>query len=188
MNEPQVQPPHEIQTERLILRSARAGDGLALRDAIGVSLTEFYPWLSFSAELSDLEALERVSRLGETAFLEDEFYIWRVWEPDGLLVGSVDLHSFNRAVPSCEIGFWLRTDRTGQGFAQEFVAAAIEIAHKTLNVERIEACCDVRNERSWRLVERLGFAFEGIARNSDRDAAGELCSMKVYGLVRTSHR
>ena len=188
MTESPIQPPHEIRTERLILRSARAGDGPALRLAIGVSLNEFFPWLSFSAQLDDHETLERVSQLAQSKFLEGEFYVWRVWEPDGLLVGTVDLRSTNRAVPSCEIGYWLRSDRTGRGLAQEFVTAAIEIAQKTLKVERIEARCDVRNEPSWRLVERLGFSFEGIARNDDRDAAGELCSTKVYALVRAAPR
>lgn len=85
--------------------------------------------------------MERVSRLAQSQFLEGESYVWRVWEPDGQLVGSVDLHSINRAVPSCEIGFWLRSDRTGRGLAQEFATAAIEIAHKTLKVERIEVSC-----------------------------------------------
>jgi RimJ/RimL family protein N-acetyltransferase len=185
MTEPPIQPPHEVRTERLILRSARAGDGPGLRLAIGVSLNEFFPWLSFSAQLSDHETLERVSRLGQAKFLEGEFYVWRVWEPGGQLVGTVDLHSINRAVPSCEIGFWLRSDRTGRGLAQEFVTAAIEIAHNTLKVERIEARCDQRNERAWHLVERLGFAFEGLARDEYGDAAGELCSRKVYALVRS---
>ena len=186
MTESAIQPPHEIRTERLILRSARAGDGPALRLAIGVSLNEFFPWLSFSAQLDDQETFERVSQLGQTKFLEGEFYVWRVWEQDGLLVGTVDLRWINRAVPSCEIGFWLRSDRTGRGFAQEFVTTAIKIAHKTLKVERIEARCDVRNQPSWRFVERLGFAFEGIARLDNRDAAGELCSTKVYALVRNT--
>ena len=178
-----IQPPHEVRTKRLILRSARAGDGSALREAIRVSLDDFFPWLSFSAQLSDRGTMERVSRLAQQNFLNDEFYVWRAWEPDGLLVGSVDLHSFNRAVPSCEIGYWVRSDRTGRGLAQEFVSAVIEIAQKVLKVERIEARCDVRNEPSWRLVERLGFSFEGIACHDDRDAAGELCSNKVYTLV-----
>lgn len=185
MAESSIRPPHEIHTERLILRSARAGDGPALREAIGVSLAEFFPWLSFSAQLSDHETMEHVSRLAQDNFQEGEFYVWRVWEPDGLLVGSVDLHSFDYAVPSCEIGYWLRSDRTGHGLAKEFVTAAIEAAQETLKIMRIEARCDVRNEPSWHLAERLGFEFEGIARNDSRDAAGELCSSKVYALVRS---
>ena len=146
----------------------------------------FFPWLSFSAQISDHETMERVSRLAQENFDEGRFYVWRVWDSDGLMVGSVDLHSFNHTVPSCEIGYWLRSDRTGRGFAQEFVAAAIDSAHETLRIERIEARCDVRNEPSWRLAERLGFEFEGIARNDSRDAAGELCSSKIYSLVRRS--
>ena len=177
-------PPHEVLTDRLILRSARAGDGPALREAISVSLDDFFPWLPFSAELSDVETMERISRLAQDKFLEDEFYVWRAWEPDGLLVGSVDLHSFNHRVPSCEIGFWTRSDRAGRGLAREFVTAAIEIAQNTLGMHRIEARCDARNERAWRFVERLGFEFEGIARDDDRNAAGDLCSTKVYALLR----
>lgn len=188
MTESKTAPAHELSTERVILRSARAGDGAALREAIGVSLDDFFPWLSFSKKLDDLETFENVSQLGERKFLEDEFYIWRVWEPNGSLVGSVDLHSINRAVPSCEIGYWVRSDRSGRGLAQEFVNAAIEIAQNTIKVERIEARCDLRNERSWRLAEKLGFEFEGLARNDSRDAAGELCSTKIYGLLSSTSR
>jgi len=183
MPDSSIRPPLEIQTERLILRSARAGDGPALREAISVSLNEFFPWLSFSAELSDLETMERVSQLGQDEFQEGKSHVWRVWEPSGLMVGTVDLHSLNHSVPSCEIGYWLRSDRTKQGLAQEFVTAAIKIAHETLKVRRIEARCDSRNEKSWRLAERLGFELEGTARHDSRDAAGELCSTRIYALV-----
>ena len=183
MSEAPIRPPHEIRTERLVLRSARAGDGYALREAISVSLQDFFPWLPFSAQLSDHETMERVSRLAGKSFLEGEFYVWRAWGPEGLLVGSVDLHSFNHAVASCQIGYWLRSGRTGQGLAKEMVQAAIEVARNALKVQRIEARCDTRNERAWRLAERLGFTLEGIAHNDELDAAGQPCSNKVYVLV-----
>ncbi len=177
------QPPKEIHTERLLLRSARAGDGGALRQAIAVSLNEFFPWLSFSAELGDPQTMERVSQLAERKFAEGEFYVWRAWDVDDVLVGSVDLHSFDRAVPKCEIGYWLRSDRTGRGLARELVSAVIEVAQRDLGVLRIEARCDERNERSWHLVEQLGFSFEGTLRHDERDAAGDLCSNRVYALL-----
>lgn len=175
-----TKPPKEIATERLMLRSARKTDAAALHRAIEVSLAEFYPWLPFSAQLSDLQTMERVSALGEAKFAEEEFYVWRVWEPNGDMVGTVDLHSIKRHVPSCEIGYWVRSDRTGRGYAKELVTAAMQVAHQTLNMLRVEARCDVRNERSWQLAQRLGFSLEGIARNDSRDAAGDLCSTRVY--------
>jgi ribosomal-protein-serine acetyltransferase len=178
--------PHEIRTERLILRSGRAGDGPALHQALAVSLPDFFPWLSFSAQLADVATLERVSMQAQLKFVAGEFYVWRAWDPDGqTLVATVDLHSIDRSVPRCEIGYWLRSDRTGHGLAQEAVSAVIDVAWEHLRALRIEARCDVRNERSWRFAEGLGFAFEGIARNDDRDAAGALCSSKVYALTHT---
>lgn len=175
-------PPHQIQTQRLTLRSGRAGDGAALRDLIGVSLNEFFPWLSFSKELESIEKMEEVSQYCEDKFQAGEFYVWRAWESDEVMVGSVDLHSFDATNECCEIGYWLRTDRTGRGLAKEFVNAVIKVAHENLHVKRIEARCDVRNERAWRLAESLGFKLESIAENDGRDAAGQVCSHKIYVL------
>ena len=188
MVEPPIEPPIEVRTARLVLRFARTGDGPALHEAIAVPLNEFFPWLSFSAKLSDVETLENVSQRAETAILAGEFYVWRVWDSNGLMIGSIDVHTINRAVPSCHIGYLLRSDRTGLGYAQEFVTAAIDVAFDCLKVERIEVRCDERNVRSWRLAERLGFSLEGVARNSDRDAASVLSSEKVNAILRVNRR
>ena len=177
--------PDEIRTPHLLLRSARPGDAPALYDAIESSLPEFFPWLAFSAKQPDLETLERVSTEAQEKFAAHEFFVWRVWEPDGnTMVGTVDLHSIHLDAPSCEIGFWMRTSHTGRGLAKEAVNAIIDVALEHLGALRIEARCDTRNERACRFIERLGFVFEGIARNDDRDAAGQLCSTRVYALTR----
>ncbi len=177
--------PMEIRTERIWLRSGRPGDEQALLEAIDSSLPELFPWTSFSAKPSDLATLEEVCRRSAEKFAAAEFFVWRLWEPDGrTMIGTVSLHSIDRAVPSAELGFWMRTSHTGKGLAREAVEAVLEVAWRDLDALRIEARCDTRNERSWRLVERLGFELEGIARNDDRDAAGELCSTRVYARLR----
>lgn len=127
--------------------------------------------------------MESVSVLGQNKFDAEEAYVWRVWNDDNLMIGSVDMSPINLNVPSYEIGYWLRSDQTGQGLATEFVSAAIGIARDTFLAERLEARCDVRNERSCRLVERLGFVCEGIARYENRDAAGRLCDTRIYGFL-----
>ena len=181
--------PEEIRTQRLLLRSGRPGDGPALYAAIETSLPDLFPWLSFSARMSDVETLESVSRVAQEKFAAREFFVWRVWKPDGeTMIGTVDLHSIDWDVPCCEIGFWMRSSHTGLGLAQEAVRAVIQVAWESLGAFRIEARCDTRNERSWRLVERLAFEFEGVARHDDRDAAGTLCSTRVYALTRDEDR
>ena len=179
--------PREIVTERTVLRSARPGDAPALHEAIATSRAEFFPWLSFSAKVPQLDTLERVSREAGEEFDQGTFYVWRVWEPDGsTMIGTVDLHGIDRDVPKCEVGYWLRTSHTGRGLAREAVAAVMDVARESLGAVRIEARCDPRNERSWRLAERLGFTFEGVARHDDRDAAGELCDTRVYAWIADS--
>lgn len=176
--------PREIVTGRTILRSVRPGDAPALLEALATSRAELFPWLSFSAAAPRLDVLEHVSREGQEKFDAGEFYVWRVWEPDGsAMIGTVDLHTIDRDVPKCEIGYWLRTSHTGRGLAREAVAAVMDVARECLGAVRIEARCDVRNERSWRLAERLGFTLEGVARRDDRDAAGELCDTRVYAWI-----
>ena len=178
--------PTEIETDRLTLRSARPGDGPELRRAISSSQREFLPWFPFAREIKDEDTYEAVATLGAEQFAASECYIWRAWEPGGSMVGSVDLHTINLRVPSCCIGYWVRSDRTRRGYAREIVHAAIQVAFNVLNVVRIEARCDERNERSWRFAEALGFRYEGTAHQDDRDADNTLCNSRVYALFPAS--
>ena len=77
--------PQEIRTERLLLRSGRAGDGPALQAAIETSLPDLFPWLSFSGRMPDLDALEHVSIEAGKKFAARDFFVWRAWEPKGPL-------------------------------------------------------------------------------------------------------
>ena len=176
--------PEELRTERLLLRVGRPGDGPALQDAIETSLPDLFPWVPFSGRPCDPETMEAVSRDAQEKFAAGEYFVWRVWEPGGgLLIGTIDLHAIDWSVPCCEIGYWMRSSHAGRGLAAEAVRAVVRCAREALGMMRIEARCDPRNERSWRLVERLGFALEGVARHDDRDAAGDLCSTRVYALT-----
>ena len=178
--------PREIETERLTLRSARPGDGPELRRAINRSQREFLPWFPFASEIKDEETYEAVAKLGAEQFAAAECYIWRAWEPGGAMVGSVDLHTINLRVPSCCIGYWVRSDRTRRGYAQEIVRAALQVAFDVLKVVRVEARCDERNQPSWRFAEALGFQYEGTAHHDDRDADHALCNSRVYALFPAS--
>jgi [ribosomal protein S5]-alanine N-acetyltransferase len=63
-----------------------------------------------------------------------------------------------------ELGFALGREHWGRGTALEAVAAIIDWSFRTLGLHRLEADVDPRNERSLRLLERLGFRREGYLR------------------------
>jgi ribosomal-protein-alanine N-acetyltransferase len=77
----------------------------------------------------------------------------------GAFVGVVGLAWFTLDVPICpvvELGWRLPQAMWGKGYATEAARAAIDFGFRELGLERIVAFTVPRNERSWRVMERLG--------------------------------
>ncbi|HEV2817562.1 MAG TPA: GNAT family N-acetyltransferase [Allosphingosinicella sp.] len=55
-----------------------------------------------------------------------------------------------------EVGWRLREDAWGQGYAKEAAIASLDFAFETLRAERVVAITFRGNEPSWGLMERLG--------------------------------
>lgn len=58
------------------------------------------------------------------------------------------------------LGWVFHPDHTGKGHATEAVRAVIDLAFGPLQLRRVTAYCFADNERSWRLMERLGMRRE----------------------------
>lgn len=109
---------------------------------------------------------------------------------DDVLLGTCRLFHFESEHRRAEIGFALRRGDWGRGLASEAVAAVLDFAFGPLSLIRVEADVDPRNERSIRLLERLGFQREGLLRNR-YIIAGEIQGTLFLGLLReewTAHR
>ncbi len=70
------------------------------------------------------------------------------------------------------IGYALRRDVWGSGFAGELVALLRDFAFGPLGVHRLEARVDVDNAASIRVLERAGFRLEGRVRHDYRGPDG----------------
>ncbi|MFD4556530.1 GNAT family N-acetyltransferase [Streptomyces sp. NPDC058469] len=77
---------------------------------------------------------------------------------DGCLLGDVAVNR-QPGGGEAEIGFSLARDRQGHGYASEAVRAVLDDLFGT-GLRTVSAECDVRNQRSARLLERIGFEFE----------------------------
>jgi len=75
-----------------------------------------------------------------------------------------------------DIGFSLLPDYWSQGYAMEAASAVMQYARESLGLGRILAITSPHNERSGRLLARLGFTFERKIRMS---ADGE--ELKLFG-------
>jgi RimJ/RimL family protein N-acetyltransferase len=157
--------PTEYHTARLVLRRWCADDAVRLQPILEANVAHLKPWIpSRVAEPASIERLGE--RLAGFASAFDEGREWRygIFTRDvHELLGEVGL--FPRAATGrvpfeladrLEIGYFLRNDATGQGFATEAAQGALEIA-MALGVSRIEIRCDERNAASAAVPRRLGF-------------------------------
>lgn len=102
-------------------------------------------------------------------FAED-FAAGRSWRfaaidaASGELLGELDLFARDAAArvtldraDRAEIGYWLRSDRTGVGYATEGARAMIDVARTIPRFTQVEIRCDPRNASSAAVPARLGF-------------------------------
>lgn len=180
--------PATIDTERLVLRPPRAGDGALLHAAIAESLAELrrhlasLPWV---AGEQTIESAEAWCRNSEANFLGRRDLPFLVLErATGQLVGAAGLHRTVWSTPKTEIGYWGRTSRARNGFIGEAVTALARYAFDHLRAVRIEIVTDEENAPSRRLAERCGFVLEGVLRNERRAPDGTLRNTCIYARTR----
>jgi ribosomal-protein-alanine N-acetyltransferase len=86
--------------------------------------------------------------------------------PHGAVLGSVSITNVIRGpLQACALGYNLARRLEGQGFMREAVSAVIDHVWDVMRLHRIEAAYVPANERSGRLLRRLGFVVEGYSRD-----------------------
>lgn len=176
--------PQRIDTPRLILRAAKAGDGPEAFEAVVESVNELKPWMPWVHPQPLLQGSIDFHASAEAKWANREMLDFQWHEKStGRLVGKGGFHTINWDVPKFEIGYWVRTSMAGRGFCTEAVTALVAFAGKELDAKRLEICSDPRNAPSRRVAERCGFVLEGILRQNMRDPLGGLRDSCMYALV-----
>jgi ribosomal-protein-alanine N-acetyltransferase len=90
-----------------------------------------------------------------------------IWRKEGrILNGMINFTTFERGpFQNCRLGYKIGAAYEGEGYMTETLQAAIRYVFKELNFHRVEANYIPKNERSGRLLKRLGFAEHGVAKN-----------------------
>jgi RimJ/RimL family protein N-acetyltransferase len=153
-----TRPPRRIETERLVLRPLDPDEAQLLQDAIDASLPELKRWMPWAAkEPKPVEETRRYIEASREAFDAGEAFVYPILSADEReVVGSTGIHT-RCGDGAVEIGYWIRTDRTGLGYATEITRALTRIGLSLDGVERVVIECDAGNHRSRRIPERLGY-------------------------------
>lgn len=82
----------------------------------------------------------------------------------GAMIGTCTLASLDFSNGRCEVGFILHPDYWRRGLISEALGALFNHAFDDLQMRRIEADVDPRNQASLATLEKLGFQREGLLR------------------------
>jgi RimJ/RimL family protein N-acetyltransferase len=84
---------------------------------------------------------------------------------DGAHIGVIGVNHLNRQHGYANIGYWVRTGRTGRGFAPRAVRLVARFAFDTLGMARVEIAAEPDNLASRRVAEKAGAKLEAVVRN-----------------------
>ncbi len=185
MNPLLLEIPTEIVTDRLTLRTLRAGEGADSHEAVVESFEQLHPWMPWARKLQTADESEAFCRRSIATFWQRTELNYRGFmRNDGRFALGIGIHNIDWTVPRVEIGYWCRTSMVGQGLVVEAVNVLTEMAFSTLKMRRVEIRMDTRNERSWRVAERCGFELEGVLRCDTLDNQDKPRDTRVYSKVK----
>lgn len=98
------------------------------------------------------------------------------------VIGHIGFTSLDEENRRGEYGFVLSSDYWGKGFMVEAVKALLEYGFEGLKLERIQAYCYISNERSARVLEKVGMQYEGTLRRYVF-VKGEFKDIKMFAMT-----
>ncbi len=153
--------PDQLDGGDIELRRARPPMGDAIYDATVASFDQLHQWMTWANDVPRRATLEEFLSSAEILFDRDEDCNYALIEKSsGELVGSSGLH-FKGDRDSREIGYWVRSDRTGRGYATSAARALAEAAFRYLPIDRVIIRMDKANVASASVPPKVGFRLLG---------------------------
>ncbi|MEM7123874.1 MAG: GNAT family protein [Pseudomonadota bacterium] len=164
---PSDQPGPVLTGDRVLLRPARMEDWSSWAEVRRVSRTFLEPWEpTWASDSLTQQAFRRRVRILQRERLAGTSSGLLMFDREGgQVIGGLTIADIRRGVAmTCSIGYWVGEPYARQGYMSEGVAVVLEHIFDTLRLHRVEAACLPDNEASQRLLRRLGFHEEGLAR------------------------
>ncbi len=177
--------PDQMESERLLIRTPRPGDGAIVNAGIVESFEELKLWVPWAQSIPSVEESESFARESHSKYqarIDLPMLLFR--KEDGYFIGASGCPRVNWDVPMLEIGYWCRSKLTGNGYVSEAVARITRFVFECAGARRVEIRVDSRNARSYAIPERLGYTLEGTLRQDSWDNSGKvLRDTRLYSMI-----
>ena len=152
------------QHGRIAIRLVKPRDARAIQAELLNNRSWLRPWEATSPD----GAVSFDMRLGIRRLLQqyrDGGGVPFVMEYDGEVAGQLNVWGIARgSLSSATIGYWVGERFAGRDITPTSVARAPDICFRELGLHRMEICHPPENKASLRVVEKLGFRYEGLRR------------------------
>jgi ribosomal-protein-serine acetyltransferase len=148
--------PETIEADPILLRRWSVDHAESLDQAINESLPELMRFMPWATADHDFDATKGYLARSCNEWESGENFNYAILTGGGDVVGSCGLMS--RQGPGVlEIGYWVHSGHTGQGYATAAALALTEAGLKRPDVDRVEIHHDVENPASGRVAAKAGF-------------------------------
>lgn len=173
--------PARIETARLTIRCWTEDDAVLLRNAIDSSLDHLRRWMPWALnEPSSIEDTRDRLRGYQTRFEAGEDFTYGLFSRDeSEVIGGSGLHP-RIGEGGLEIGYWIRANQAGKGFATEAVKTLSEIGLSASGISKVQIMCDPENTASRRIPEKLGYRLLETRVGDKRTPRGDLRDTLVF--------
>ncbi len=179
---------HPVETARLLLHPLDATDSRDLWNGIESSRSHLEPWLPWVPFNFDLESSGRYAEASAAEWDASRACRFSIRDRKNLrFLGVIGIESFAHLHESVELGYWLRNDALGSGLMTEAGSAVLAWAFDRVNAHRVRVAAATDNHASLGVIRRLGFRFEGIARQAER-CQGRWLDHAVFALLMADAR
>jgi len=156
-----------LLTDKIVaLRRFHPRDVDALYAAARESLDDLIPWMSWAhPAYSRDEVAEYVRTVGES-WDAGRYYAFAITDArTGTMLGAASLSHIHPVYHFCNLGYWIRSSRRGNGLAGHAARLAAKFGFEQLGLIRTEVLVAVGNAASLKVAEKSGAQREGILRD-----------------------
>jgi Acetyltransferases, including N-acetylases of ribosomal proteins len=169
-----------LETNRLILRKLTLKDDQDLFEyASDDNVTRYLSWDTHKT-IEDSRSFILFT-LGR--YERDEAGDWGIiYRETGKLIGTIGFSWYDFKNRRAEIGYVLAKNFWGQGIMPEAARQIVKFGFEEMGLNRIECCHFLPNEKSGRVMQKIGMSYEGIARERIF-AKGKYWDVKQYAIL-----
>lgn len=150
---------------QVVARGVRGRDARKLEQLLGDNRAWLGPWEATTPFIRPGSGSARDSIRGLLAAAKAGTALPLLLEVDHEVVGQLNVSQITYgSLSSASLGYWVIEEMAGRGIVPIAVALATDYLFFEKGLHRMEVCIRPENTASLRVVEKLGFRYEGLRR------------------------